>query len=281
MYQYYNTLHFWGRLAAVREQNGFATEDEHNLRWYLSSQEYPVHEPINLYLQGIGDFEDPSGMEYKFRLQWLPGKDNRNGIAGYFGPVDCDTHQLYESLPAPGVAMQVVADLQYTTGQGQKIWNLPEELRPPFKEWSEKAILPNKRVRGRAIPKRVEPQPTANLLGWLPAVRLTNEQRQILENCGVQEEGFADHLVRFSLNSGLFEAIADRVRTFADRYKCGASLHEHHCGSLAQCPYVERDNQPVMFSRTGLYCEGGMRTGCAYCLDTRMRRASLVMAFRN
>jgi hypothetical protein len=57
----------------------------------------------------------------------------------------------------------------------------------------------------------VEPLPTDNLLGWAPAVRLTNEQRQISENCGVQEAGFADHLARFALNNGLFEAIPDRV----------------------------------------------------------------------
>jgi hypothetical protein len=266
------------------------------LRRYLSSNEYPVHEPINAYLRGIGNFEDPSGTEHKFRLQRLPGRDDHNGIAGYFGRVNGETHHLYESLPSPGVAAQrAVVDLQYTMNQGPQIWNLPEELRPPEDEWVAEVPEPNDDLledeEDEAIPERergigavgvegMEPLPTANLLGWSPAVRLTNEQRQISENCGVQEEGFADHLVRFALNNGLFEATADRVRVSADRYKCGASLHEHESGSLAQCPYVERDTEPTVFSRTKLYCKGGVRAGCAYQLDTRISAASRIMAFR-
>jgi hypothetical protein len=49
----------------------------------------------------------------------------------------------------------------------------------------------------------------------MPATRLTSEQGQMLENHGV-EEGFSDHLIRFALNSGLFEEIADQVRASTD-----------------------------------------------------------------
>lgn len=244
-------MHFWARLCAIREHTGLATEDEHNLRRYISSREYPVHEPINAYLRGIGDFEDPSGTEHKFRLMRLPGREEFQGVAGYFGHVNAETHYLYESLPAPGVAAQrVIADLQYTLGQRQQIWNMPEELRPEEEapddidedEPQDEAIPDEERVA--EAPEAQEPLPTANLLGWSPAVCLTNDQRQILENCGVQEEGFADHLVRFSLNNGLFESVADRVRTSADRYKCGASLHEHKSDHwLNVCSWRKRISQ--------------------------------------
>jgi hypothetical protein len=207
MYQYYNTVHFWARLAAIREHTGLATEDERNLRRYVASNEYPLHEPINAYLRGIGDFEDPSGTEHKFRLLRLPGRDEYEGVAGYFGQVSGQTHHLYESLPSPGVAAQrVVADLNYTLRQGVQIWDMPEDLRPAEEveeqeDEEERDEAVPEEERHDFVPEAVRPLPIANLLGWSPAVRLTNEQRQVLENCGVQEEGFADHLVRFALNN--------------------------------------------------------------------------------
>lgn len=51
MYQYYNVIHFWARLAAIREHTGLATEDERNLKRYLASSFYPLHEPINAFLR--------------------------------------------------------------------------------------------------------------------------------------------------------------------------------------------------------------------------------------
>jgi hypothetical protein len=203
-----------------------------------------------------------------------------------FGQVNGETHHLYESLPAPGVAVQrVIADLSYTLGQGAQVWDKPEDLRPEEavdediedqeEEEEQDEAVPEEKRRMEA-PEAVRPMPTANLLGWSPAVRLTNEQRQVLENCGVKEEGVVDHLVWFALNNGLFESVADRVRTSADRYKCGASLHEHQSGSLTQCLFVEKEDRPVTFSRTKMYCEGSIRAAGAYQLDARMSVAARV-----
>jgi hypothetical protein len=78
----------------------------------------------------------------------------------------------------------------------------------PGEEWDEgdDEALPPEEQPGQQGEQR--PNLPANLLDWAPAVRLTNEQRQILANCGVQEHGFADGLVRFALNNDLLEAIA-------------------------------------------------------------------------
>ena len=221
----------------------------------------------------------------------LPSRQEHEGVAGFFGQVGPETHYLYETFPAPGVAaLRLVHDLQHTRRPGNVIWNLPNALRPEVipeedayedeepGEVDDDAIHPEERP-DRRDRGRDEIRPTANLLGWGPAVRLTNEQRQILKNCGVQDDGFADHLVRFELNNGVFEAIADRIRASVDKYKCGASLHEHKSGSQARCPYIEKGVEDVAFSRNQLYCEGSVRAACAYQLDTRFSVAARVMAY--
>jgi hypothetical protein len=290
MYQYYNVIHFWARIAAIRDHYGYATDDEKNLIRYLSSREHPLHEPINAYLRGIGDFSDPSGTEHKFRLLRLPSREDFAGIGGFFGPVCPQTHHLYEPLPSPGVAaLKVLNDLLFTRDPRlHPVWDLPDDLRPEpievegeeVEDWEGDEAIPEEERR-EVVRDVHELRPTANLLCWSTSVRLTNEQRQTVEACGIDEEGFADDFVRYSLSNGLFEALADRVRTSADRYKFGASLHEHQLGSLAQCPYVEREpKEHAVFSRTKLYSEGGIRASCAFQLDERMSVATRVMAFR-
>ena len=168
-------------------------------------------------------------------------------------------HISNESLTARGVAtLRMLNDLRYTRDPRlQTVWNLPQPLQPDplpvevveeeiVHEYNEDEAIP---LEERATPilERRGLLPTAKLLGWSPSTRLTNKQRQMLETCGIGQEGFADSFLCYALNNGLFEAIADRIRTSADRYKCGASLHEHQSGSLAQCPYVERE--PREFER--------------------------------
>lgn len=286
-------IHFWGRVAVIRSHSGRITEDERNLISYLSSREYPIHEPVNAYLRALGDFEDPSGTEHYFRLMRLPGIEEIEDIAGFFGRVTANTHHLYESLPAPGVsALRVLKDLEYTRNEGPQDWNLPDELQPleivapeeaPEEEEEgeehQDEALPEEEREEIAHAERPRNLPTANLLGWGPAVKLTTEQRQTLENCGI-EDGFATNLSRFAINEGLHEVIADRVRRSTDRYKGGASLHDHRIGSIVQCAFVEKEPGPQPFSRNQLYCEGSFRGSCAYQLDTRLSVAAIVTGLR-
>jgi hypothetical protein len=285
MYQHYSNIHFWARVAAIRSHIGRATEDEKNLISYLASKEYPVHEPINAYLRALGDFDDPSGTEHKFRLLRLPAVEEFDDIAGFFGRVDHNTHYLYESLPALGVsALRVLKDLEYTRGAIQANWDLPEALRPPPVPGlpveaivEEDEALPFK--EREVMVERPRNLPTANLLCWGPAVRLTSEQRQTLENCGI-EDGFTTQLSRFALNGGLFEMTADRIWVSTDRYKAGASLHEHKYGSLVQCAYVEKEPGPQPFSRNIQYCDGTLRASSAHQLDVRLAVGAIVSALR-
>jgi hypothetical protein len=301
MYQYYNILHFWARIAAIREHRGMANKEKRNLVRYLKSNEYIVHETINSYLRGIGDFEDPSGTKHQFRLMRLPGMQEYEGISGFFGRVGADTHFLYESLPAPGiVALRLLQDLGYTRHIfDYPDWDLPDALCPeqlapepaveepdeeddqeesdPALEQADDGPHHREELEPTGEPRR--PRLTANLLGWSPAERLSNEQRQALEDCGLGEE-FPTDYPRFMLNNGLFENIAVRVKQSADRYKLGASLHEHSEGSIAQCAYVEKETDGRRFCRTVQYSEGSVRGACAYQMDQRLSVAARIVAYR-
>jgi hypothetical protein len=203
-YQYYNVLHFWARIAAIRGHRGLATQEERNSVRYLRSEEYPVNETINPYLRGTDDSEDPSGTNLQFRLLRLPGENVYEGVSGFFGRVGPETHLLYESLPAPGVvALRLLRDLGYTRHVfDHPDWDLPDALMPqqqapePQPEEEEPAGQEDADKEGHpaleladdgeavvevaAPAEHRRPRPTANLLGWSPAERLANEQRQAL-----------------------------------------------------------------------------------------------------
>lgn len=60
----------------------------------------------------------------------LPNDIVINGIRGYFGRVNVDTHLHYENRPAPGViAQRICKDLRYTE-EGDREWNLHADLQP-------------------------------------------------------------------------------------------------------------------------------------------------------
>jgi hypothetical protein len=232
MYLYYNTLHFWARIADIRHHHGYASIEEQNLVRYISTPQYPVHEPIKAYLRGIGDFEDPTGTKHQFKELRLPSDVEHDGVTGFFGRVSAETHFLYRSLPAPGVVVyRILQDLRYTCHIiNNPLWDLPEQLQPldvlpPVhgdKEEEEEledpaAVADEGAEEERGTPKRHEeiqverPKPRAYLLGWAPAVHLLDGQRRILEECGLDME-FGTHHPRFALNNDLFEIIAARVR---------------------------------------------------------------------
>jgi hypothetical protein len=77
---------FWARVAALREHYGLAIIEEQNLVRYMRAAEYPVHEPINAYLLGIGDFEDPTGSKHQVKVLRLPSAAQFDGMTGFFGP---------------------------------------------------------------------------------------------------------------------------------------------------------------------------------------------------
>lgn len=308
MYVYCNVLHLHARIAAIRQHTGKSITEENNLVMYFKSCHYPVHEPVNPFLRGIGDFTDPSGTYHTFSIRVIPGKTAYAGINGFYGPVTNATHVIYETYAAPGVAAQRVhEDYLYTTQQNRDpIWDLPEGVRPV-----EQIVIANPEVvvaegienegddppvedeappeHAAADPAAVsevgEPvavRPTANLLGWGRATKLTTEPRQTIENCGIggEEEGFPSEAARFCLNNGFFEHTAAQVTRSSQYYKTDASLHEHITGSQAQCAFVEKGEEAIGFNRLRRYVEGNIRACSSYQLEYRMSIAARVMAYR-
>jgi hypothetical protein len=144
------------------------------MKRYLSLIQYPVHEPVNAYLCGLGNFEDPHGIEHKFRLLRLQAKKKSKWNRQVFQKSNQNTHYIYESLPE----QQVVADLEFTTHQQRsQVWDFPEALRPEEGEREEiceveveeiepdEAIPPKERTVTAEV---VRPLATADLLGWSP-----------------------------------------------------------------------------------------------------------------
>lgn len=306
MYEYYNTQHFWARTAAIREHRGMANEDERRIVRYLQSSEYIVHEPINIYLRGIGDFDDPSGTQHRFELLRLPGNQRHEGVPGFFGRVSANTHYLYESLPSPGVAAKrLQQDYAFTLNPAlNPVWDLPDAVRPeeqainqPQAAEAENALVPPAQQQLDVDPAAQnaddvpeveqeavvhgQPLPTANLLGWMPSQRLTSEQRQAYESCGINgQDDFPSDIDRFALSFALFEHIAARVRVSSEKMKSGASLHEHANGSLAQCPVIQVYPEPIPFNRTRIYSDGNIRSASAFQLDVRLAVASRITGYR-
>lgn len=132
MYLHYHIVHLYARIAVIRQHGGKATEDENNLVRYLQSVEYSVHEPINCYLRGIGNFIDTSGTMHRFSIRQLPQPTQYEGITGFFGRVDQNTHTLYECYPSPGVvATRIVEDYLYSNDRNRNpIWNISAAIRP-------------------------------------------------------------------------------------------------------------------------------------------------------
>lgn len=132
MYMHFHMVQLHARIAVIRQHTGKTVEDENNLIRLLKSEEYPVHEPINAYRRGIGDFEDTSGTYHHFSIRQVPQAAEHEGITGFYGRVDENSHVLYECYPSPGVAaLRIVKDYLYTNDRNRDpIWNLPATIRP-------------------------------------------------------------------------------------------------------------------------------------------------------
>lgn len=143
-YAYYNIMHLWARLYAIMRHRRELTPIETDFLSRLEHEDIlPVTEPINTYLRCLGDFKDTNGMLHKMRIMKPTHK-------GDFKKISAETHNFYESLPAPRIALERIRrDLAYTAGdQDDPFWEIPD-LRPT-----------NAAVRGNA--NAVQPELDAN-----------------------------------------------------------------------------------------------------------------------
>lgn len=184
-FQYYAVLLLWQRLGQ------FLSPQDRKLSPFLdkltSLEPYlkGIPKPLEIYLEGIGNFKHPHFGEMRFRLPNEFLSKTFNWATGIFGKVGADTHFLYESFPAPGIAaLRVLNDLTKKV-EDNGVWDFPKDLRPDYEEDST--------VAGRG------PRPTRNLLGWAPAERPTLEQLKLFQASNIESDDPVNDL------SGFFE----------------------------------------------------------------------------
>lgn len=105
--------------------------------------------------------KDPSARDFQLARQGRLTDLEINGVRGFYGRVDLNTHIIYETLPSPGIAvLKMQADMRYDRLDDVN-WDLPENLRPL--------------EHGAGLPNR-------NLLGWWRAAKLTDDQTTAMED---------------------------------------------------------------------------------------------------
>jgi hypothetical protein len=255
MWLYYCTEHLYGRLIAIKRHSGLISR-EGIFADSFRSEYYPVPNSVERYLQSIGNTTDAAGNKFQLRT---PAWPNQNGN---FGPVDAATHWQYESMVAPLILTErMKQDVTITlVPQHDPVWNLPTGLQPVEEECG---------------------LPTANLLGWATAARLTTEQLQALQGAGVTPADFPVDDEQFQMNRGLFEFIADHVRSLSNVLKLGASFHEGADGSIVQTIGQVRDDQEVKpFTRRIQYSEYEVSAYSSTHHDERLVTGAMVCTFR-
>lgn len=90
--------------------------------------EKAIPRAIAVYLSALGPVTDPNGRKWHINVPNI-SEEEHNGIPGFFGLVNGDTHHLYGSTPSPGVAVYSVL-YEIANPQGVVNWDLPVGVRP-------------------------------------------------------------------------------------------------------------------------------------------------------
>lgn len=165
MWTYYCTMLLWERLYFVR-----AHQNEIPLTAYIDFKSHMptgicIPKAIAVYLSAIGPVRDPNSRKWHVSVPEI-NENAVNGIAGFFGLVDGDTHHIYGSTPSPGVAAYSVL-YEAANPPGVEMWRLPVGITPA-------ADL-------HAL------QPTRALLGYIfRSIPITPEVRNIYTELGIE-----------------------------------------------------------------------------------------------
>lgn len=213
MYLYAMMIHFYGRLIALRLIHNSMTEHDLNLLSYLKTKPRRMSSAIQQYLVNIGSFRDDTQRHFHIAFPIWP---NSNGD---FGKITEQTHWKYMSYLSPRIiAYAITRDLAFSSGEGQEIWNIPADLQPDMEE------------------NRRPGFPTANFLGWRPAVNLTEKQILVLNRCITTHNFKATG--PFFLNKQLFEYVEKKLRQVCPR---SVNVFEHTLGNKGQIAFCEKE----------------------------------------
>lgn len=301
-YTYYNVIHLWGRLMSVMHHRRELTFEENNFLGRLEHEDLMmVTEPVNTYLRCLGDFKDTNGTVHKLRVS----KPNQHGN---FGRIMSTNHNLYEALPAPHIALDRIRwDIQYTLGEGEQIWEIPA-LRPsnaqaargldddqstehddddklaeagaglPPIEGVEPTQPESALVSEPATRETHRDMPTANLVGWFPAQKLTSNQLSSLKNL-MPGGDFKVAIPELQYVPGLMRHVASNIQVLTN-YKTTSALHESSFGSAAQEAFLDIHTIPSAFNRVTFYSDGISSCNCLSRLDVHLASGMHILGLR-
>ncbi|KOB72385.1 Uncharacterized protein OBRU01_12359 [Operophtera brumata] len=120
VYNHFHHTLYWYKLSTQAIANGTSSREQEQLVNVVNSHDVSVPSGAAAYLAGLGDFEDVTGVKHK--LSSIEPNDN-----GHFGRATAQTHNDYETLPAPAISLQrVLEDVHYTLDRERDpIWDNP------------------------------------------------------------------------------------------------------------------------------------------------------------
>nr|QPZ88387.1 putative capsid protein [Soybean thrips partiti-like virus 11] len=181
MFNYYSTAILWARLLDIKAKRAHTalTSAEKEYRRYFVDKEYNLPAPIYHFLRSIGNIEEKRGKMIYLQDASLP-VEVVGGRSGYFGPINDDTHLLYEEIPTLGVIGDVL--MAMTSGQANPVPDIP--------------IVPDQTV------------PTENLLGYPGVIAVRRDEiRQILNSVGITTQVFPEAIPNTRFNAELMQTI--------------------------------------------------------------------------
>lgn len=162
-------------------------------------QEFTIPKPIVDYVQGFSKILTPDGSEVRQNVPTIAvpltayEDDEGNQIpSGTFGPVNQDTHNVYECYICPYTTAQRVIE--------QRALEPPEQWNP-----LPEALLPEGGMSN------------SNFIGYAPTVRLHPDARDAISR-GTFEEG-DDIAGRLRYNGNLFLKTTNKLNSLAKRFK--------------------------------------------------------------
>jgi hypothetical protein len=176
----------WLRMLAIKDKEvQEMTQTERYMYSTTKDTNFNIPEPIYLYLKAIGKIECKTGQHLTPTFPPMPERVI-NGNGGYFGPLDAETHLLYEEIPSLGVLGE---------GLRRSIDNLP----PGFYTSSLDINLEN----------RVN----SNLIGYEPLTYRRNEAKNAILMQGVTPLELPSDFGNTGFNFGLMVSLSNTIGT--------------------------------------------------------------------
>jgi hypothetical protein len=256
MLQYYVAMLYWMRVAMIRSNNGLTTPAEDSLLDFAMRQNITIPAPIAVAINSIGDFTDPSGDIYHWRIQRIPN------ATGDFGRITSETHAYYEAYPTPQVfRRKIQAEILFSQAPAaDRMWDLPADLRP--------MNIGN-----------VAPIPTKNLVGWSPSVKLPVDAIGRLQACQITANEFVTENSTFQLNIPLFQDVSTQLNSITIMKMSSINLTSR-VGSLGQEIGVEKIRNDDPFNRFAMYNDGVVRSRVKDQLDKKFAAGATILGLR-